>query len=140
MVELKDIYSEVILDLYKNPVNFGSLENPDLRLSGGNPLCGDEVGFDVAFDPQTRKVAEIRFNGHGCAISRAAECLVTEMAKGKTPEEIVGLTPEDLFEVLGKIIETRIKCALLGLHVLKQGMQAYLNDPAHTKVLSGIKI
>ncbi len=140
MVELKDIYSEMILDLYKNPVNFGTLAQPDLRLAGGNPLCGDEVSFDVQFDPATGKVAEILFNGHGCAISRAAECLVTELVKGKSPAEITRLGPEDLFNVLGKIIETRIKCALLGLHVLKQGMQAYTNDPEHTKVLTGIKI
>ena len=138
MGEWKDIYSEVILDLYKNPVNFGELADKDLHLAGGNPLCGDEVGFDVKFE--AGRVKEIRFNGHGCAISRAAECLVTEMVKGKTPEEITRLTPEDLFAVLGKIIETRVKCALLGLHVLKQGMQAYSSDPSHTQVLVGIKI
>ena len=138
MVELKDIYSEIILDLYKNPMNFGSLDKPDLHLTGGNPLCGDEVSFDVRFE--AGKVAEIRFNGHGCAISRAAESLVTELVKGKTPAEIVQLTPENLFEAMGKIIETRIKCALLGLHVLKQGMQAYSHDPQHTRELTGIKI
>ena len=140
MVELKDIYSEVILDLYRNPVNFGSLEKPDLHLAGGNPLCGDEVAFDVRFDAETGKVAEIRFNGQGCAISRAAESLCTELVKGKSPEEITHLTPADLFEVLGNIIETRVKCALLGLHVLKEGMRAYRNDPQQTHVVAGIKI
>jgi nitrogen fixation NifU-like protein len=118
-----EIFSEIILDLYKNPVNFGHLKEFDLKATGGNPFCGDEVSFELKID--NGKVSDIRFSGKGCAISRASESLLTEMVKGKTLFEIKEISSERVFEELGGVIQTRAKCALLGLGVLKRGVEEF---------------
>ena len=86
------------------------------------------------------KIEEIMFSGHGCAISRAAESLLTEMVKGKTLHEVEKLTEKDMFGLLGNVIQTRVKCALLGLVVLKEGIRAYGKNPERKAVVTGIRI
>ena len=132
-----EIYSEIIIDLYKNPINFGKLEKPSLTLQGGNPLCGDEVQFELKLDNGIIK--DIKFTGHGCAISRASESLLTEMVKGKKFEEIERIKDKDVFEVLGNVVQTRVKCALLPLQVLKQGYVKYKEKP-NIKLVSGLGV
>ncbi|MFA4907727.1 MAG: iron-sulfur cluster assembly scaffold protein [archaeon] len=133
-----EIYTEIILDLYKNPVNRGSVPNPDLRFSGGNPTCGDAVVFEIKLGDDGKTIAEIKFSGHGCAISTAAESLLTQNVKGKTIEEAIALTNKDVFAWLGNIIQTRVKCALLGLHVLKEGLKEY--EASGNRKVEGIRI
>lgn len=118
-----EIYTEIILDLYKNPMNKGIIEDADLDLEGGNPTCGDQTR--IMLKVNNGKIEDVKFQGHGCAISVASESLLMEMIKGKTIEETKNITKEELFEELGNIIETRIKCALLGLTVLKKGLNEY---------------
>lgn len=132
-----EIYSEIIIDLYKNPLNFGRLERPSLTLQGGNPLCGDEVQFELNIEDGIIK--DIRFTGHGCAISRAAESLLTEMIKGKKFEEVNKISDSDIFDVLGNVVQTRVKCALLGIYVLRQGFGKYSRKP-NTKLISGLGV
>jgi len=138
VVKADDIYTDIILDLYRNPSNFGTLESPDLEIYGGNPLCGDEVKFTLKI--KDGKVDDVNFTGHGCAISRASESLLTELVKGKAITDVLKLENTDIFEVLGNVIETRIKCSLLGLIVIKRGLEKYQKDPAETKKVSGIVI
>ncbi|MDO8628107.1 MAG: iron-sulfur cluster assembly scaffold protein [Candidatus Diapherotrites archaeon] len=135
----KELYSELILDLYKNPVNFGQLRNPDLHAEGGNPLCGDQVTIDFKLG-KDKKIQEIKFSGQGCAISMASASLLTSLAKGKTISEVLEFTQEDVFENLGQIIETRIKCALVSLKVLKDGAKFFQQNPEKNKLILGIKI
>ena len=116
-----EVYTEIILDLYKNPMNKGVIEDADLDIEGGNPTCGDEIR--IMLKVNEGKIEDVKFQGHGCAISVASESLLTEMVKGKTIDEANNITKEELFEELGNIIETRIKCALLGLTVLKRGLE-----------------
>lgn len=118
-----EIYTDLILELYRNPVNRGSVKNYDLKFSGGNPVCGDEVSFEIKLEGN--RIKEIMFSGHGCAISTAAESLLTQEVKGKTIEEVLAMTNRDVFASLGNIIQTRVKCALLGLHVLKEGLKEH---------------
>ena len=132
-----EIYSEIIIDLYKNPINFGKLNNPSITLQGGNPLCGDEVQFELKIEAGV--VKDIRFTGHGCAISRASESLLSEMVKGKKFEEIERIKDSNVFDVLGNVVQTRIKCALLPLHVLKQGYAKYKERP-NVKLVSGLGV
>lgn len=132
-----EIYSEIILELYKNPVNFGHVEHPDLVASGGNHICGDVVSFELRFEGE--KVREIKFTGEGCAISKASECLLTEMVKGKTVAEIKKISNEEVFENLGGVIQTRIKCALLGLTVLKRGVEQFEKNEYKKTVVSNIQ-
>lgn len=127
-----ELYTEIILDLYKNPKNKGRIENYDLEASGGNPICGDQVTFTMKI--ANGIIEDIKFYGSGCAISTAAESLLTEMAKGKKVEEAGHITQKEMFAELGNIVQTRIKCALLGLEVMKRGIEEYRKRGAKVSV------
>ena len=113
-----EIYEDIILDYYRNPRNFGDLPEPDVRAKDSNPLCGDVIEMQLKINGG--RVSDVRFKGRGCAISQASASMLTEVVKGKTLDEIKGLGKQDVLDLLG--IDpgpTRIKCALLGLKVLK---------------------
>jgi nitrogen fixation NifU-like protein len=122
-----DIYKDIILDYYRNPRNFGDLPNPDVRAKDSNPLCGDIIEMQLKI--KDSRVEDVRFKGRGCAISQASASMLTEVIKGKTLDEIKALGKNDVLDLLG--IDpgpTRIKCALLGLKVLKLGVYGYLGQ------------
>ncbi len=122
-----DIYKDIILDYFRNPRNFGDLENPDVRAKDANPLCGDIIEIQLRI--REGKVEDLKFKGKGCAISQAAASMLTEVVKGKTLDEIKMMSKHDILELLG--IDpgpTRIKCALLALKVLKLGVYGYLGQ------------
>ena len=115
----EEIYKEMILDLYKNPLNKKALLEYDAVQKEFNPSCGDEIEIQIKFDGET--VQNIGHQGVGCAISQAAVSLLTEEIKGKTKQEIQSLTEKDILEMLQiPISHTRIKCATLGLKTLKK--------------------
>jgi nitrogen fixation NifU-like protein len=115
----EQLYREQILDHYKHPQNFGRLEEFDLEYEDSNPFCGDEQHVWIRLDGSDR-VAEVGFEGKGCAISTAATSLLTEELVGKSREELLKLPKDLVLELLGiEISATRIKCALLGLKIVK---------------------
>jgi nitrogen fixation protein NifU and related proteins len=115
------IYRELILDHSKNPRNKGTLEPHDYSYQDVNPLCGDEIRIDVRVADD--RVTEIKFSGRGCAISQAAASMLTELALGQPLAEVKEISKEDILEELGVPIgPARMKCALLGLKVLKAGL------------------
>ncbi|MFN2216290.1 MAG: Fe-S cluster assembly sulfur transfer protein SufU [Anaerolineales bacterium] len=119
---MEDLYREVIIDRYKNPQYRGKLEPNDISFEDDNPLCGDHIRIDLRLDEDER-VSEIRYDGHGCAISQASADLLTESVIGKSLEDIKKLTKEDVLELLGiELGPVRLKCALLSLKVLKAGV------------------
>ena len=139
MLDIKDLYQEVIVDHNRSPRNFGKPAAANTSLEGFNPLCGDRLTLylRVAAD----KIADIGFDGNGCAISVASASLMTEAMKGKTVDEAEALfaafhgllTGEDgaAADSLGKLAAlagvrdypSRIKCATLCWHTLKAAMQ-----------------
>ncbi|HME18793.1 MAG TPA: SUF system NifU family Fe-S cluster assembly protein [Nitrososphaerales archaeon] len=122
-----DIYKEIILDYYRNPRNFGRLELFDIASHDTNPLCGDEVDIQIKVG-DGKTIEEIKFFGKGCAISLASASMLTELAKGKDLEWVKQLSKEDILKMLGspELGPSRIKCALLGMKVLKTGVYGYL--------------
>jgi nitrogen fixation NifU-like protein len=116
---MDDFYKEYILDHYRNPRNFGHLEHPTAKAEDLNPLCGDTITMELAVD-DAGKVSEVKFSGRGCAISQASASMLTESIKGLSLEEVAKLSPDAVLEKVGiGISPTRMKCALLGLKVLK---------------------
>jgi nitrogen fixation NifU-like protein len=126
----EDLYREVILDHYKNPRGHGVIEGADAHADGVNPLCGDEVSVYVQFADDGETVEEVKFSGRGCAISQASTSMLMEMVVGKTAQEIAVLPKEQLLEEVGiPLTPIRLKCALLGLGVLKVALHRAKGTP-----------
>ena len=127
---MSDFYREVILDHYKNPRGHGAMESPDATAEGLNPLCGDEVAIYVQFADDGETVDEVKFSGRGCAISQASTSMLMEMVEGRTVTEIAELPKEQLLEEIGiPLTPIRLKCALLGLGVLKVALHRSKGTP-----------
>ena len=116
---MEELYRENILDHYKRPRNFGRPEDFDLDFEDTNPFCGDEQHVFISLDEEGR-VDEVSFEGKGCAISTAATSMLTEELAGKSREELLRLDKQEVLDLLGiEISATRMKCAMLGLKVVK---------------------
>ena len=116
---MNDLYREQILEHYKRPHNFGQLEDADLEFEDNNPFCGDEQHIFIKLDDEG-KVDDVMFDGKGCAISTAATSMLTDELEGMSREELLRLPKEFVLELLGiDISATRMKCALLGLKIVK---------------------
>jgi len=119
MSEFEQLYREVILDHYKAPRNHGVLEPHDAIAEGQNPLCGDEVTVSVRFG-EGDVIEDVGFEGRGCAISQAATSMLTYLVKGRTAAEVATMPKDELLDEIGiPLTPVRLKCALLGLGVLK---------------------
>lgn len=118
----EDIYKKHVLELYKSPSNFGSLENPEFEATEYNSVCGDEI--TIQLNLENEKVKEVKFSGSGCAISMVSASLLTEKIKGMSPREIKKISKKDIFEDLKmKITSSRMKCALLPLEATKKSLK-----------------
>jgi nitrogen fixation NifU-like protein len=120
---MDDLYRENILEHYKQPKNWSPphpvLEEPDLEFEDTNPLCGDELKVQLKLDDDGR-IADVRFSGHGCAISQASASMASEELVGMPVDDLLGLDRSFVLDLLGiDISATRMKCALLTLKVLK---------------------
>lgn len=138
--ELEELYQDVILDHSRRPRNFGDFADADVRVHGDNPACGDEIHLGVKFDPGGG-LEEIKFTGHGCAISQASASLMTMKLKGKSREDainlfrsfrnLVTLDTNDALKTLGDLramrgvrkFPQRVKCAMLAWRAFEQALQ-----------------
>jgi nitrogen fixation protein NifU and related proteins len=139
-VELEELYQEVILDHSRRPRNFGELPDAAVVVHGDNPACGDEIHLAVRFGADG-SLADIKFTGHGCAISQASASMMTTKLKGKSRDEtlsllrtfrdlVTGETPADARR-LGDLqlmhgvrkFPQRVKCAMLAWRAVEQALQ-----------------
>lgn len=137
--EIGALYQEMILDHYRRPRNKGTLEKADATVEMKNPLCGDEITLQVAFEGES--VCDLRFSGRGCSISQASASMMTQLVKGKTTEEIVAIRKQFRDLMLGKAsaaddaqlgslralsgvarFPARVKCALLAWSALESAL------------------
>ncbi|QQG40327.1 MAG: SUF system NifU family Fe-S cluster assembly protein [Candidatus Aenigmatarchaeota archaeon] len=118
------MYQENVLDHYRHPRNKGALTRPDIKHSGQNPLCGDEIEIMAKLNGDVIK--DVRFRGSGCAISQAAASMLTERIKGMALADVKRIERDDVVSMLGvPISATRMKCAMLGLVTMKHGILAH---------------
>jgi nitrogen fixation protein NifU and related proteins len=119
---MDDLYREIIVERYKEPLFRGTLDPHDITFEDENPLCGDQIRIDLRVDAEN-KVTEAAFSGHGCAISQASADLLLEAVIGKSLDDIRKMTKQDVLDNLGiELGPVRLKCALLPLKVLKAGV------------------
>jgi nitrogen fixation NifU-like protein len=144
MMDLRELYQDIILDHGRHPRNFRAIAEPTHTARGHNPLCGDRVTVYLALDGE--RIADVSFEGRGCAISTAAASLMTEVLKGKTVAEaealfkhfharVTGGAETGLPEALAPDMErlepltgvkaypARVKCATLSWHALETALK-----------------
>lgn len=137
--ELEELYQEVILDHSRRPRNFGELPDAAVRVHGDNPACGDEIYLAVKFDA-SGGLQDIKFTGHGCAISQASASLMTMKLKGKSRAGVMemwqafhSLVTDETAEApktLGDLrlmqgvrkFPQRVKCAMLAWRAVEQAL------------------
>ena len=124
-MDLKELYQEIILDHGKNPRNLGKFENYNKDAKGNNPLCGDNVHVYLRLN-ENKKVEDIAFEGHGCAISMASASIMTDMVRGKEEKEVKEIVNDFLMMIKEKdLLENNIlkedeKTKLMSLSGVKQ--------------------
>ncbi len=115
---------EFILDHYQNPRNHGEMADADVHVEGGQPGCSDLITMYLKFDGD--RIADISFIGEGCTISQASASALTEQVKGMTIPEVEQLDHEFISDLVGEeVVQTRPRCATLGLDVIRASIQAY---------------
>jgi nitrogen fixation NifU-like protein len=118
------LYSDILLDHFRRPRNYGSLDAPDISNEQFNPLCGDRIRIELKV--KESRVSEARFKGDGCAISTAAASLLTELVIGEDVAQLANLTDARLIAALESNIQpARMQCALLPLEALREGLTNY---------------
>lgn len=136
--EIGALYQEMILDHYRRPRNKGTLEKPDASVEMKNPLCGDEITLQVAFDGDS--ICDLKFSGRGCSISQASASMMTQLVKGKSPDEIDAIRKDFRDLMLGNAaadesqlgslralsgvarFPARVKCALLAWNAVERAL------------------
>ena len=138
-MDLGALYEEVILDHNRSPRNWGELPDATRRVQGTNPLCGDRLTLSLRMEDD--RIADVRFTGEGCAISKASASMMTQAVKGKSRQEaealfegfhdlVTGKAADPADRSLGSLrafagvarFPTRVKCATMAWHALKEGL------------------
>ena len=120
MRRVDNLYRDFILEHYRNPHNKGQLDPHDLHFADSNPTCGDEMSMTLRLDDGRSAIADVAFDGRGCAISQASASILTDGLRGQSLDEVRAMNPRDLLDELGVPIgPARLKCALLAYKVLQ---------------------
>ncbi len=118
------VYSDVVMDHFMHPRNVGEIENADGVGEVGNPVCGDMMTFYIKVKDD--KIDDVKFKTFGCGAAIAVSSMVSEMAKGKTIEEVRKITPEAVAEELKGLPKQKFHCSNLGAQALNKAVDNYL--------------
>ena len=117
---MDNLYRDFILEHYRNPHNKGHLDPHDLHFADSNPTCGDEMSMTLRLDEGRTGIADVAFDGRGCAISQASASILTDELRGQTLDQVREMDPKHVLDELGVPIgPARLKCALLSYKVLQ---------------------
>lgn len=121
---MDDLYRDEILEHYREPHNFGTIDTPSASHEGHNPLCGDRITIMLIID-EAGTVSDVAFSGRGCAISQASASMLTDEIKGRPLAEVEEMKNQDILDLLGiEISPARLKCALLSLDTLHKAIDS----------------
>jgi nitrogen fixation NifU-like protein len=118
-------YSEIVMEHFRNPQNVGRIEDADAKSVEGSPACGDMVAVYLKVDPESHRIADIKFESYGCASNIATGSIITELAKGKTLEEAKAVTWKDASEALGGLPPIKTHCSVLAVDGLRGAIENY---------------
>ena len=117
------IYSEKVMDHFMNPRNVGEIENPSGIGEEGNPVCGDMMTFYIKVKDNI--LEDVKFKTFGCGAAIAVSSMVSEMAKGKTIEEVLKITPQSVADMLEGLPKNKFHCSNLGAQALHKAIEDY---------------
>lgn len=126
------IYTDIVKDHFLNPRNFLMGDESKFVCDAiglvGNPICGDQMKIFLKIDPKTDKITDIRWKTYGCASAIASTSALSELAKGKTLDEALNITAEDIDNYLGKLPKHKFHCSILGHDALRNAIENYRNE------------
>ena len=122
------VYSEKVMEHFMNPRNVGEIENPDGIGEEGNPICGDMMTFYIRV--KDNRLEDVKFKTFGCGAAIAVSSMVSEMAKGKTLEEAMQITPRAVADKLEGLPKQKFHCSNLGAQALNKAIKDYLSKKA----------
>ncbi len=129
------VYSEKVMDHFMNPRNVGEIENPDGVGEEGNPVCGDMMTFYIKV--KDNRLDDVKFKTFGCGAAIAVSSMVSEMARGKTLEEAMKITPRSVADELEGLPKNKLHCSNLGAQALNKAIQDYRSKKTGGKKTGG---
>lgn len=120
------IYSEKVMEHFMNPRNVGEIPDADGIGEVGNPVCGDMMTFYIKVSPDGKTIQDVKFKTFGCGAAIAVSSMISEMAKGKTIEEALKITRQDVADALGGLPPNKMHCSNLGADALHKAIEDYI--------------
>ncbi len=119
-----DIQAEIVLEHYREPHNYGTMENPTVSLTESNPVCGDTVNLSLHIEDG--RVKSVKFVGKGCSISQASASMLTDRISGHSLEDLKKMDEKEIIDMVGlNLGPSREKCALLSFNTLQKCIRTY---------------
>lgn len=133
------MYSEKVLEHFREPRNVGELENPDAVGDVGNPKCGDMMRITMKIDPESERIEDIKFQTFGCGAAIAVSSILTEMVKGKTLTEALQVNNQSVVDELGGLPPVKMHCSVLGEQGIATAARDYYSKHPEKKMPPGLQ-
>ena len=122
---MRSPYNETVMEHFRHPRNVGKIDSPDGKATEGSPACGDMVAVYISVDEATKIISDVKFESYGCASNIATGSIITELAKGKTLDEVKKITWKQASDALGGLPPIKAHCSVLAVEGLRSAIQNY---------------